>query len=661
MCVNIFFEKIMTTQKLTFSMRSSLLNLRGVAQDMSAMQNVLASGKKVSSALDNPASYYTAISLSHRASELNRLIDSMGESLSTLKTASEVLKTSIEFLELAKSVASKGLYENIEYSPDDTIPDDTIPDKPDPSKISITKEIMSKIMIDKGIGGYVVSTANELKNALATATSGDKIVIIGSINMGEEQLSIGKDISLVGAETIIREQNLNNQYEVPKTAKANLHFLYEQSETPPKTHAINLGANSIVSDISFDFDNKVNASLFNAATSGIKLHNIDIDLNSMESFGISGGLIYITGDVSMSGVNNITMSGKTLSWNMTAANYNGKLYVDKDAIINFDGGGEGSLCRGGNVIMNGTINAKNLYTLFIYSNGVSGATINGTVNVKDHIGDSIFSNSKINLGSNAVLNVAAGSKTTNFNATATVTDFQTGAKFNFYKNGIISSWQATGNGSYNGKITIGGSSDLDVISKNWQKTSRPGTADEILKDFVNAGIEGGQQVGQDYRGASQQFNKIINQYDKLIKDGNYLSNNLLLQQDLKINFNENYSSFINIKGVDASLNGLNLSYVDWNNKEDIMATISKLDNAISLVRNYSREFGNYYTTVNIRKDFTGALIDVLKEGADKLTLADMNQASADILALQTRQQLAINSISLASTVNENILRIFMKQ
>ena len=46
-----------------------------------------------------------------------------------------------------------------------------------------------------------------------------------------------------------------------------------------------------------------------------------------------------------------------------------------------------------------------------------------------------------------------------------------------------------------------------------------------------------------------------------------------------------------------------------------------------------------------------SLNQVLEEGADKLTLADMNEESANILALRTRQNLATNALSLASQAN----------
>ena len=83
-----------------------------------------------------------------------------------------------------------------------------------------------------------------------------------------------------------------------------------------------------------------------------------------------------------------------------------------------------------------------------------------------------------------------------------------------------------------------------------------------------------------------------------------------------------------------------------------------LENAIGALRSFAAEYGNYYSIVTTRQDFTENLINVLEEGADKLTLADMNQESANMLALQTAQQLAVNSLSLASQASQSILKLF---
>ena len=80
--------------------------------------------------------------------------------------------------------------------------------------------------------------------------------------------------------------------------------------------------------------------------------------------------------------------------------------------------------------------------------------------------------------------------------------------------------------------------------------------------------------------------------------------------------------------------------------------------AIATLRTWSSEFGNNYSIVQSREEFTENLINVLTEGADKLTLADMNEESANMLSLQTRQQLAVNALSLASQASQSVLKLF---
>lgn len=93
-------------------------------------------------------------------------------------------------------------------------------------------------------------------------------------------------------------------------------------------------------------------------------------------------------------------------------------------------------------------------------------------------------------------------------------------------------------------------------------------------------------------------------------------------------------------------------------KDAINASITEVEDAVSKLRNMASVFGNNYSIVENREEFTENLINVLEEGSDKLTLADMNEESANMLALQTRQQLAINSLSLASQAAQSVLSLF---
>lgn len=167
-------------------------------------------------------------------------------------------------------------------------------------------------------------------------------------------------------------------------------------------------------------------------------------------------------------------------------------------------------------------------------------------------------------------------------------------------------------------------------------------------------------VNTDRQKYAEQFNEIMRQIDKLAKDSGYKGINLLQMNTLTVIFNEDRSSQIEVKGVDASSTGLKISNPvnSWQTDEDINKSITEAENAISELRIMASDYGNYYSIVQNRQDFTKNLINVLTEGADNLTLADMNEESANMLALQTRQQLAINSLSLASQAAQGVLQLF---
>ena len=64
------------------------------------------------------------------------------------------------------------------------------------------------------------------------------------------------------------------------------------------------------------------------------------------------------------------------------------------------------------------------------------------------------------------------------------------------------------------------------------------------------------------------------------------------------------------------------------------------------------------STIQIRQDFTKNWIRTNNEASDYLTLADMNEEGANLTALQTKQQLAVQALSLASRSDQAIMRLF---
>ncbi|MBE6445039.1 MAG: hypothetical protein E7019_03145 [Alphaproteobacteria bacterium] len=203
-----------------------------------------------------------------------------------------------------------------------------------------------------------------------------------------------------------------------------------------------------------------------------------------------------------------------------------------------------------------------------------------------------------------------------------------------------------------------------VISNNdktvaWSIESK--TADDTINGLTIKGEA--PAAAPNTRTSSQaQYKEILNQINGVAKDAGYKGINLLQSDTLVVNFNESRGSFLEVNGVSADVEGLKLdnSDADWDNVDNkaLDAAMEAVDKAISTLRTWSSELGNNYAILQSREDFTEKLVNVLTEGADKLTLADMNEESANMLALQTRQQLAINSLSLASQAAQSVLKLF---
>ena len=88
------------------ALRTNLLSLQNTQDNIDRVQNILATGLKVSSALDNPQNFFAAQSLNNRASDLSRLLDGIGQSIQTVKAADAGVSALTKLIDQADSIAS---------------------------------------------------------------------------------------------------------------------------------------------------------------------------------------------------------------------------------------------------------------------------------------------------------------------------------------------------------------------------------------------------------------------------------------------------------------------------------------------------------------------------------------------------------------------------
>jgi flagellin len=186
---------------------------------------------------------------------------------------------------------------------------------------------------------------------------------------------------------------------------------------------------------------------------------------------------------------------------------------------------------------------------------------------------------------------------------------------------------------------------------------------------------------------ASQFNELRSQVDNLAEDSSFNGVNLLKNStaafqggadSLTVKFNERteaaainqlvisglrISDFNSMMGRSALATGTAGDPTVWGQTGGaaitaINSALRAIDSGLMTVRQAAQGFGTNSSLLQIRADFTTRIINTLKGGAADLVNADMNEESANLLSLQTRQQLGTISLSIAQKSEEAILRLF---
>lgn len=641
---------------LTSSMRSNLLSLQGTSKLMDLTQQRLSTGKKVNSAIDNPSNFYTASSLSNRAKDLDALLDSMGQAISTIKAATVSLESGAKFLEYASAVANQALEQG--------------------GAIEDPASVMQTFAMRNATPDYSdyteVRTVEELQTALADENI-DKIVIMNSLEF--------KGTADTFAAITITEGKTLAGYDdsVTLTFDNSVHL---EAMGDDAQWLIAFGAGLIVENgVTIQNLNIVSDTNGISANGNIYLDNVNI---KSECFGIMTGsadVVSLDGDYSIDSAVGIFCYGDVEIYGnadinaqtgITQNNYDRYASIDGNINITVEekpmeifsepisvGVAIANGVIGGNINIVNTIDrAFNLETgEGSVALSTEGATITGEINVVSAGSGVLLGNTTIT--DTARINVVSKNDTFLIDNSS----IQQGAEINigYSEEGEMQEYVVT---SDIVSATALSREEMETLLTPYATGNTQSSTDftDGVKDAV--GGESGETEDntptdpEKVLSLANQYNQIISQFNSLISDSSYKGVNLLAGDGLDVRFNENGSSGLNIKGVNASSTSLGISNRDFLSQTDIEDAILEIKKAVGQIRNYINMLGNNYSIVMSRQSFTENFINVLTEGADKLTLADMNEESANMLSLQTRQQLAVNALSLASQASQSVLKLF---
>ncbi len=168
----------------------------------------------------------------------------------------------------------------------------------------------------------------------------------------------------------------------------------------------------------------------------------------------------------------------------------------------------------------------------------------------------------------------------------------------------------------------------------------------------------------------EQYNTLRTQIDSLAKDAGFNGVNLLAGDKVTIAFNEKggkNQTKLDIQGTSLTSDNIGIQQagnaqvagtINFQNDGDLEKATTALTNALTSLKSLSSSFGANLSVAQTRQDFTKDLAEVLSTGASNLVNADANEEAANLLSLQTRQQLSQTALSLSSQSDQAVLRLF---
>ena len=715
---------------LTSSMRSNLLSLQGTSKLIDLTQQRLSTGKKVNSAIDNPSNFYTAQSLNNRAKDLDALLDSMGQAISTIKAASEAMESGLGLLEQATSIANQVLSEA----------------KVEPMGDQVELVDNSAELIAAGYTPIDSTTSYDDLLSLFS-TEGAKIVLTEDVDLSEEYLEVyASNITINGGGHKLTHSGFD-VYESGFKAE-NIEIETSSSTVLYSDYDVELKNVRLICNGTNSYSN---TGLYFYGSSS--LENVSIELNNANSDFAVG--IDADGDVDIKGLY-VSIKGKygagirassgtttvesmgimTEGSNVCATYETGGTISGLTKVSDveltypnswFDGEGNTKIILkelGDKALAAKACNEYNVGTEADFAAGTWYLPAMGELE-EMYAGKSAITTTlqKLEEDHSVDTDQLSGylwSSSEYYNGNSWDLLTTNGNRYYYTKTGsfAVRSFQLIENCftpltlSADGTGGSGGTAapkvgDIMYTDKSWGSVDQYDSSKTVAGVVASVGDDGSVKIMSlkdvaktewstsytDVKGLENvhyrvpefiensanaisvkdannsfakidtssyqaQYNEVLNQYDSLIGDASYKGVNLLKNDDLSVRFNEDGSSKLDIVGQDASSQALGLNEAKWETFADVATTISQLRDAINTIRSINNELGNNYAIVQSRENFTESLINILTEGADKLTLADMNEESANMLSLQTRQQLAVNALSLASQASQSVLKLF---
>ena len=590
---------------LTAAMRSNLLQLQQTDMLMNRTQSRIATGRKVNSALDNPTAFFQAKGLTDNAKDLAILKDTMGQSVSTIQSADKAITAITELVEQAKALANSAKSTAVASERSDLA----------------TQFDDLRAQIDK-LAGDATYTGKNLVAGRGTVTGG---------TFTSDKSTVESALTGVAAGGITVSSETSDSIYAIKT--------FEKVQEETSVQGTGITAQDGTSDFGATAPNANDGDTIDVVVtdeSGASV-TTTVTITDLEDYDTTVGRFNSIANVTATFTDNQGMlitaaDGFELKLVETGTN-SANIATDLGVSMGYQTGTDVSTALG---VAGGT-------SLRVWVDGYTDST-NATITLTVS-------------GSNLLLTDGTNTTTVAFSDFATDTSTNNDGTLRSYLVGDVTVKLAT-----TGDLTSITDTNTTTVSKNLDngdvfriKITSSGQA--LTKDVTGAAVSYTDSAWGATIGITATEASMVAGETSTLTVSNPTG---IGANDLKVVFNAAGDASINVKAVDTTSSGLSISATvsNWANDANIDAAITEIDAALKTLRTNTQSLSTNLSVIQTREDFTNEFINTLEEGADKLTLADGNQEATNMLMLQTRQQLGIQALSMASQSAQAVLLLF---
>ena len=677
---------------LTSSIRSNLLSLQNASKLLDTTSERLSTGKKVNSALDNPSSFFTARGLTNRAADLTGRKDGLGQAISLLQATDKSISSITTLVDQAKATAQAADEASTAGITSLTTAAASFVGVGETGVASLSTEAIaattlnSNLISINGTDGVVVNAASTLSEMTGTGVV-DASTIIFTVQISEGQanpIAAAGTSSITGAstmtETVAALNGLTGITAAFNTATGSIDITgiggINLGFGGNASYANGVGAAAGLNVVSTNGAATPVTTLItglaaggSAAASGTQRFNTTGTSSDMAAtaFGLTdadtGDFVFtIDGNATTAiATNFLTIDALANAISATDANITASFNSTTNK-IDITGNNGTIVSVAGTAVGEYGLTENGGSTALILSTDY--AITDGSAPLISDLLTEIFDGALVN--DTLTFGVTGGSAGVAFAVTASSTIEDLVAAINASDSSLTAAYNLT-----TGKISITAADGTAVTLTSGGTTglfaaagfTSDGTTALVSGTAVTLGAKG---TVAEVSALNNDFQSILENIDSLIKDASFKGINLLSGSNSSIvKFNSDGSSALTIDGLDIGVTGnVNFNFTkdaagyDFTAAGDIGQALSDTAAAVNQLRSIASTFGTDMGVIQAREDFTTELVNVLESGAGKLVNANLEEESANMLALQTRQALGIQALSISNQSNQSILSLF---